>query len=186
MSKTWRTGRFVPLITTTLCGAVTGFVAILLLVTGSGILPVSFSHLLRVAVPVGAAIGFVAAAFTPVRFRWLRLVVTGVLTFFIAGASFKDVVDRAEVVAQRYAEQIAMLVERNAALNGKWPADLTEVSGVESVAVPPAPYLSYPDTKIPKIAGFFLAYEAQPPRLFVARRDYGLQYDFRSKKWSRL
>ncbi|HEX8169864.1 MAG TPA: hypothetical protein VF824_04905 [Thermoanaerobaculia bacterium] len=137
----------------------------------------SFAALLRLAVPATAGAGLLVAAATPRRFPWLRLTLTAVLALWIAGAVFKHAIHRAELAACHYAEQVAVLLERTAALNGRWPATLAEIPGLDRVPVPPAPYLSYPDASAPKVAGFFITYEPHPPRLLVARRGYGLQYN---------
>ena len=162
--------------------AVFGTVAVLM---GSGILPVPLSRLLSAAVPAGALVGLLAAFVLPRGWRRTRIAVTFVVATGVAGFMFKRVADQGLLVAERHAEQIASLIEQHSMSHHKWPADLSEVAGFESIPAPAGPWLSYPDQHPPNIAGFSIGYESNPPRVWVARRGYGAAYDLRTRKWVR-
>jgi hypothetical protein len=164
-------------------GAVFGTVEI---VMASGILPVPFSRLLGAAILAGALLGLLAALFLPRSWRWPGIAVTCVVAFGVACFVFKRVADQGLLVAERHAERIASLIEQQSISTHKWPADLSEVTGIESIPPPAGPWLSYPKEHPPKIAGFFVGFENNPPRVWVARRGYGAVYDLRTRKWVRV
>jgi hypothetical protein len=152
-------------------------------VMASGILPVSLARLLGAAVPAGALVGLLAAFVLPRNWRWTRIVVTFVVAFGVACFMFKRVADQGLLLAERHAERIASLIERHSMNTHKWPADLSEVAGIESIPAPAGPWLSYPHVNPPYVAGFAVGYESNPPRVWVARRRYGAEYDLRTRKW---
>ena len=157
------------------------------IVLGSGILPVPFSGLLRSSIPAGLLVGIVVGAGSPIRWRWFSVIVTTLVAVGVAAALFNTVADRALLVAEAYAQQIAVLVERHAAVTGHWPKALSEVPGIDRVQTPGQPWLAYPDSEYPKIAGFFINYgSTASPRIWVSRRRYGAEYNLITKTWRRL
>lgn len=171
---------------TTIGGAGAALFGTIEVVIGSGILPVRFSRLLYTAVPAGALIGLIAAFVLPRSWRWIRIVVTFVVATGVACLMFKRVADQGLLVAEKHAERIASLIEQHTMSRHQWPADLSEVAGIESIPAPGGPWLSYPDLHPPVIAGFTIGYESSPPRVWVARRRYGAEYDLGTRRWSPL
>jgi hypothetical protein len=163
--------------------AVFGTVAI---VMASGILPVSLARLLGAAFLAGALVGILATLALPRGWGWTRVAVTPVVAFGVACFMFKGIADQGLLVAKRHAERMASLIEQYSMNTHKWPAELSEVAGVESIPGPAGPWLSYPQLHPPSIAGFSIGYENNPPRVWVARRRYGAVYDLRTKKWVRV
>jgi hypothetical protein len=156
-----------------------------LLVLGSGILPVPFRLILGGAA-VGGLLAGAAALLVPRRFRRLRVIAPAVLALVITMMGFKQLTQRALLVAEQYGSAVAVLIERQVAATGSWPADLGSVQGLGGIAPAPAPYLSDPSLPDPKVAGYFLSYTpGPPPRLIVARRELGSEYDWRLKRWRR-
>jgi len=161
-------------------------VSLAMLLLGSGILPVPEALLLAGALVTGSGCGllsaFVAGRW---RLRW-SLLLTVALVVPVVFQGFRVVVDKGLLEAERYAEQVALRIEHQVAATGRWPAALSEVSGLREIPAPQSPFLSFRDDQ-PKVAGFFLVYSAgPPPRLEVIRRGYGAEYDWPSKGWRRV
>jgi hypothetical protein len=164
-------------------GALCGPFFVHMAVMGSGILPVSLALLSG----LGATLGVMVGAISLVLPRtWMRVTASVIAIFFVVSYGFRRLVDESLLVAQQYGSGVAGLIERQAAATGQWPGDLGAIRGLRGVPLPPPPYLSYPEPPRPKIAGFFLVYDPNPPRLGVLRRGFGAEYDWTAKRWRKV